>query len=1491
MKKSFFARFASTVLILSIAATIPFARATTYVWNVASPGMNDWNVSGNWLPATGFPGATDTAVFGGAVGASSASTAVNNVVSVNTTVTTLSYTNTVTGAWNVTDIPAGVTLTATNVTVGDLSGSGIISDVAITDAGTFQVYSNLTMGSGGSSPNAISVVDLSGLSNFVYSAAGGTINAGPFNYSLVNWTLAGGSNDITAAAIDDNYSDTSSSSTTTLTLGSGTNIINVGTFDIAAGRNSTTVSFPSGSTGDGLRLRGVGGTDGSLANMTLGYHNTSGSGSHAAGTLSLDGYQVDMQFGTLTLGQSDHTPTATSYGSGTISFDTGTIYVSNLVMAVTVGATASSGTIYAQGIGVMNVGSATSTNATLIIGPGGLSMVNQTNNDPSSAASTGTLNITGGVVVCSNSIYKASSVGTATITMNGGGLDMIAGTVGSSATNIDTLTLNSGALHLNVSGNATGAYIYGNSLTASGMTIAIDSVANVTGPTTIHLIAYNNNTSGDQFSSFTLAPLPTGYVGTLEDNSGYIDLSIRPANVNVSSLFWVGSVNSSWDFTTMNWLNGASASTYANPDFVSFNDSASRSTVTLTTNFTPGAFTFTNNGVADGGLDYTLNGPGSIGGNVGLIKDGQGSVTLAETGGDSFSGGISVVNGTVVLDDASNTISGGVAVNSGATLQIGNNDGNGNLPAGTLGVDGTLVFNRTNNILVTAPVSGNGNLTQNGSGTVTLAANNTYVGNTVVNNGTLALTNSGTLSNSPSITVSSGTLDLSAGATPVVLQAISLANAKLVVAMANQSAPVSVTGGVTMSGSGNTVGITALPPIASYPTTLTLVQAVGGISGFNLTVASLPTGYFGNVSLSGDGSAVLLNLTAGPTGTRPSVLWVGTNNVSATTNWSDRLNWQLPGAPSASDNVIFADNGTGSSGTPFNSVGDGIGGIVSPGNLNNIVNTSFTIGTLSYTNVGGSSYSQNTLIATGDTLTVAGTNANCLTVGSPTADFGAGATENVTIAGSPATLNVNNTNGTLFVGLGSGNTGTEQAVLDLSGLGTFDATVNAFLVGVGSSSEGISQGRESGIVYLAETNVITAGEVVSNTETADTTLSAVSFDIGDNDGNAGMSSALYLGQNNTIYADAIAVGRQKPTATMSFNPNLVGGASVPTAYIRGANASAVSIWSIGDECINSGSSENSTGTCDFTGGSVNALVNTLYVGRASGNNGGSGTGAGTLTFANGLISVNTLYDGYQPTNSVKVVTGTINVNSNSTAVAAATLSVSGNLYLGLTAPGGTAASGTLNINNGMAQMNALVCGVNGGTSTVSLNGGTLAIATTAGTPSAPVSSLTLNGGVLQLSLNGSISQTNIVAANLIVGGPMVIDISSITGVGGTMTLPLISYPNGSDPTLADFSLVLPAGYTGNLVDNGTGTISVSVTSTVSTTPFDITNSVTGNQLTLSWPANHIGWRLLAQTNSLSTGLNTNISDWFTVPGSTTVDQMNFTINPTNGVVFYRMVYP
>ena len=75
---------------------------------------------------------------------------------------------------------------------------------------------------------------------------------------------------------------------------------------------------------------------------------------------------------------------------------------------------------------------------------------------------------------------------------------------------------------------ATTAIVNATAASASGTTITIDSVANVAGPHTIHLIGYAGS---DPFAGLSLAPLPAGYTGNLVDNSGVVDLHVTVSAV------------------------------------------------------------------------------------------------------------------------------------------------------------------------------------------------------------------------------------------------------------------------------------------------------------------------------------------------------------------------------------------------------------------------------------------------------------------------------------------------------------------------------------------------------------------------------------------------------------------------------------------------------------------------------------------------------------------------------------------------------------------------------------------------------------------------------------------------------------------------------------------------------------------------------------------------------------------------------------------------
>lgn len=145
----------------------------------------------------------------------------------------------------------------------------------------------------------------------------------------------------------------------------------------------------------------------------------------------------------------------------------------------------------------------------------------------------------------------------------------------------------------------------------------------------------------------------------------------------------------------------------------------------------------------------------------------------------------------------------------------------------------------------------------------------------------------------------------------------------------------------------------------------------------------------------------------------------------------------------------------------------------------------------------------------------------------------------------------------------------------------------------------------------------------------------------------------------------------------------------------------------------------------------------------------------------------------------------------------------------------------------------------------------------------------LLAGMVSVSYSGRMIVTNL-SGTLAAGDSFkLFDATSYSGAFTTVTLP---------PLTGNLF------WTNRLALDGT----IAVLSPVNTTPTNMTAVVNGNTLQLSWPADHIGWRLEAQTNAPAVGLGTN---WFTVPGSSAINQVQLPIDPANGSVFLRLAYP
>jgi fibronectin-binding autotransporter adhesin len=1404
--------------------TTPAAlAASTALW-IGNPGVTattNWSDIANWSVAP----LQNDAKFGGTGSAGDINT-VTSFVDANQAPFSLQYSNNSPQFHN-TFIPAGVTLGVGNgaLTIGGLVADNYQTQVKITGGGTLLVTNGLTIGNntaGSSGNDQHTLLDLSGLTNFVYNAPASTITMGSGNRSSADFTLAANSNYVTAATWNANIASSSSSVSGVLNLGTGTNIINVNTFAIGGNRGICIVNLPPGG---GLRLRGAGGTDSDRANMTLGNHNASGSGSTAAGTLNFEGATVDLKLGTLTMGQSGGGATGGSNpGNGTLNFDTGVVDATAINMAITSGTST-----FNSANGTINVGA----NATLIVGAGGISMANL---GGSASAANGTLTINGGTNLVSGNIRKTTATGTATINVTAGTLVLVGttNTIGTSAIPIDTVNLTDSRLTLPV--NNGGAAIVATALNANGATdtIKITSLPGIAVyPTQIPVISYSAfNGNFD----FVLGGLPGTYQGYLSNNTSGFSIDVVITNSLVKTDIWRGNVSGNWDTTTLNWFSGGAAN-YQQGDLVTFDDTLTGTpNVNLTTTLLPQAV-----GVNNSSATYVFSGTGKLSGNTSLGKSGSGTLTLAGTGGDDFTGGIIVNGGTVILDNTNATMAGGLTIISG-TVQIGNNDGKGTLPSGGISDDGLLVFNGTNNLTVGTAITGGGALVQKGSGKVTLTGANVYSGSTIVSNGTLALSGAGTLLSSSQLIVNNATFDVSALSQQTVLNALNVTNSTTTLAVIAGVTNISSTS-IASGGAGNVINVTAIPPIASYPVSFGVIQSPGPIGGnFNFSIGTLPAAtpaYVANVTESPDQTTVLVTITAGPVGTRPSVLWTGADLPNSNTNWSDRLNWQLPGAPAPGDNLFFNNTGTAAA-SALSTPGGGPGAFV-PDFINNIVDGNTTISSLTYTNLNGTYH--NTLIANGVTLSI--TNSG-LSIGSLAQDVGGANSQFVTISGNNGKLNVSNTNALINVALTSASSGNHLANLDLSALGTLQANINRF--GVGSLNTTAT--RPSGIAYLAQTNFLTMAYSVAPGFGAQSDLRGLGVG---NQSDSTTKSFLYLGQTNVINVNTIGIGVGKQSGQIQFNPSLTAANANPVLYLRGGDGvSPVTWWTMGDALAQTGPSSAPNGTADFSGGTINALVGTMYVGRAPDNNNtGTAHCIGVLSFDSGVFNVGTLIAGFQPRAIGDAGIGTVNISSNATLGAGATLIVSGSLTLGSAAggAGATATSGTLNITNGTVLANNIIPGTNSSVSTINLAGGRLVVTNAVGDLTAPLGALTLASlGTPDNSRNtlnlpvGYHSLAGLTVASLNIDGldttTNVINIESIGPSAALgVELPIIQYQTLTFLAGATFNIglgTLPAGYTGVLTnDTATSTIGLVLTSAIHPQPRMNNFVQSGNNLVVS----------------------------------------------------------
>ncbi len=281
-------------------------------------------------------------------------------------------------------------------------------------------------------------------------------------------------------------------------------------------------------------------------------------------------------------------------------------------------------------------------------------------------------------------IAPGSSIGT--LTFNGN-LTLAGGSTG------DTIDYEFGGSSgdlLDVKGNltllgATDQETIINPILLGSLTTSSFRVASVTGTLTGTGIKVVNPTRYTITSSVT-----TGATGK-------IDLKVSGSN---ASLIWTGtaSPNDAWDVkTTNNWLNDSSADIFYQADAVTFNDTATNTTVTMNTTVRPLSVT------VDAGKDYTFTGSGKISGATGLTKTGTGTLTISNSSGNDYTGDTAISNGVLRLG-------------ASAAVQAYTTSNKFIINGGTLDLNGIDLHNTNDNLISpNVLVSGSG---YNGQGVI-----------------------------------------------------------------------------------------------------------------------------------------------------------------------------------------------------------------------------------------------------------------------------------------------------------------------------------------------------------------------------------------------------------------------------------------------------------------------------------------------------------------------------------------------------------------------------------------------------------------------------------------------------------------------------------------------------------------------------------------------------------------------------------------------------
>jgi autotransporter-associated beta strand protein len=1060
--------------------------------------------------------------------------------------------------------------------------------------------------------------------------------------------------------------------------------------------------------------------------------------------------------------------------------------------------------------------------------------------------------------------------------------------------------------------------------------VAVGGNLSFTGPTTIQVVPFSA-LANKPYTLFT-------YGGTL---SGTNNITLTSASVrysfaldasipgvlrvvptgNAGNLLWQGGVAgnpNTWDVaTTTNWLNGASLDKFSQGDSVTFDDSATTTTVTMAAQVRPGFMT--NNSSAT----YVLNGSGSL--RSGTLVANSGTFTFANSNNNVFLGdGIKLNSGNVTFNQAFNaTITAQLSSSGGSLNKNGTNTLTWTSPDST-GMSAPVNINAGTLRAASSNVLGSGTITIASGATVDINGNNMNAGGTVHAQGVGA--------------DGLGALNNRGPAQTNALNNVVLDGNTTLGAASNRwdIAPIDTNSTATLQGNNFNVVKTGAADLCIRPLTDT------GLGDIDVSA--------GRLIFAG------ANTTLGNTS---SNIVVRTNAVLGFDN----------GIQAAGKTTLIQQGGQLYCGGFFTNEFDGAttlsNGLVKlerygqlnlGGNLSGPATLQMQAVTLGFpvtlTLSGSNSYTGGTIVNEG-TLALAGSNSlpgtnnfiggntnvtlapgvnyqqygwPALSLGSVVSPVGVRLVMQTTSGANPAIAELDGNGGTWTGPIQISGNANNNCTVIIKG-GTNGLTINGTVVGTNFTANYLTGGVGFGGMILdpdvndlalngtggGQANATTlAGSAITfnsqfnlagslacfNSQNLNSNLTKVVFNAPSNNwaGAYFRSGMIQIGVDNAL--PALSPFQVRNSIDRRFILDLNGHNQGLGAFDH--DAANNSFYEVAAWFGNSSTSADSTlsyvgaGTNIWAAFIVDAFDTNAPIQRKMG-----------LTVTSGYLwLVSTIYTNIPSITNQPIAIytnhGVLQTNLNPFP-AGPTPAPIASTYSGRTLVSGGVLQVDRNIPN--SPVTVFGAGTLGGSGTLGGpvaigSGGTLAPGPTIGNLTGPL----VGTMVISNNLVFSNSSTCFMKTTPIAGtSDQVLGLSSVSYAGKLIITNLFNAPYTNSQVIKLFDATSYQGafstisvtdgstYSNHLATDGAITILQSAAS-VNVSPCPLTVNKTPSSMTLSWPSDHTGWRLTIQTNALTIGLR-QTNTWYTVPGSTTTNAITVPIDKNQPTIIYRLTYP